>query len=131
MSEWDTEHLPMSLKEMSDIIGLEATHKLVSAYGGTRLRVPVKMPETHPLAELLGLEAARALSCHYGLEEFDVPTASAAIKRARNHRMYLEHHEEGVSARRLALKYRLTERRVWEILAEGDQDDRQVDLFEA
>lgn len=128
MSEWDTEHLPMSLKEMSDIIGLEATRKLVAAYGGTRLRVPVKMPEAHPLAELLGLEAARLLSCHYGLEEFDVPTASAAIKRARNRRMQAEH-REGVSARRLARRYQLTERRVWEILAEDLPSDNQAELF--
>lgn len=35
----------------------------------------------------------------------------------------------GISVRRLALCYNLTERRVWEILADTTPDERQVDLF--
>ncbi|WP_328184657.1 Mor transcription activator family protein [Marinobacter sp. OP 3.4] len=129
MTDWDTDYLPTSLKELIDVIGLEATQALVSVYGGTRLTVPAKMRDDHPLAELLGVEAARTLSQHYALERVDVPTGSAATKAARNRKMREEHQVEGISVRRLALRYRLTERRVWEILAESVPDDRQADMF--
>lgn len=55
MANWDTDYLPASLKELIDVIGLEATKSLVGAYGGTRLTVPLKMPNTHALVELLEL----------------------------------------------------------------------------
>jgi hypothetical protein len=128
MANWDTDYLPASLKELIDVIGLEATKSLVGAYGGTRLTVPLKMPNTHALVELLGVEAARALSKHYALERFDVPNASSATKAFRNRQMR-EEHNMGISVRRLALCYNLTERRVWEILADTTPDERQVDLF--
>ncbi|TBW58538.1 hypothetical protein EZI54_03910 [Marinobacter halodurans] len=128
MSDWDTDYLPASLKDLIDVVGLEPARKLVSVYGGTRLTVPAKMHAAHPLAELLGIEAAQALSRHYALERVDVPTASAATKAARNREMR-EHHQAGVSVRRLALRYQLTERRVWEILAEDAPSSQQTDLF--
>lgn len=128
MSTWDIDYLPPSLKELVDVIGLTAAQKLVSAYGGTRLVVPMKMPESHPLAQLLGLEAARKLSAHYAHERMDVPVALAAIRAVRDQTIRDEH-REGVSARRLALRFQLTERRVWEILAGAPVDDRQTDMF--
>lgn len=59
MSDWDTDYLPASLKDLIDVVGLEPARKLVGVYGGTRLTVPAKMHEAHPLAELLGIEADR------------------------------------------------------------------------
>jgi len=128
MSIWDIDHLPSSLKDLVDVIGLAATQKLVSVYGGLRIIVPVKIPETHPLAELLGLETARKLSEHYALERIDLPNAKAAVQAVRDQKMQ-EEHRAGVSARKLAFQYRLTERRVWEILAGIKVDDRQTDMF--
>ncbi len=116
-TDWDLEDLPASLQEMSDIIGLEAVQALVSAYGGTLLTIPQKLPEDHPLAVLLGTEVAGKLSEHYALERVDVPRAHFARMHARNRRLCADHHA-GESVRQLALQYRLTERRVWEILAE-------------
>lgn len=128
MTTWDTDYLPPSLCELVDVIGLQAAQSLVSEYGGVRLTVPTKMPEDHPLAELLGLDTARKLSHHYAQERLDVPNAKAAIMAVRNQNMRQEH-ADGDSARVLARRYRLTERRVWEILSEGMPDDRQVDMF--
>tara|TARA_R110000823_G_scaffold290928_1_gene409204 strand:+ start:8572 stop:8991 length:420 start_codon:yes stop_codon:yes gene_type:complete len=117
VATWDSDDLPESLQEMSDVIGLEAVQTFVGVYGGTRLTVPQKMPDDHPLAELLGTEVAGKLSEHYALERVDVPRAHFARMHARNRRLCADHHA-GESVRQLALQYRLTERRVWEILAE-------------
>ena len=57
-----------------------------------------------------------------------MPNAKAAIMAVRNQNMRQEH-ADGDSARVLARRYRLTERRVWEILSEGVPDDRQTDMF--
>lgn len=128
MTTWDTDYLPPSLCELVDVIGLQATQSLVSEYGGVRLTVPTKMPEDHPLAQLLGVETARKLSHHYAQERLDVPNAKAAMLAVRNQNMRQEH-ADGDSARVLARRYRLTERRVWEILAEDAPSSQQTDLF--
>lgn len=129
MTDWHLDYLPPSLRELVDVIGLTAAQKLVSEFGGLRLTVPVKMPEDHPLAQLLGWDAARTLSHHYAHERLDVPKALSAIQAVRNLQMRKDH-AAGVSARQLALREGLTERRVWEILAEQPVDDRQSDMFE-
>lgn len=127
--EWDINFLPPSLRELVDVIGITAAQKLVNEFGGLRLTVPVKMPEQHPLAQLLGLESARKLSHHYAQERLDVPKALSAIQAARNHQMRIDH-ARGVSTRQLAQREGLTERRVWEILADRPVDDRQADMFD-
>jgi len=119
MRGFDAERLPNSLKEMVDIIGLEAVEKLVLAYGGTRLTVPKTMHEGHRLAKLLGLEFAQRLSENYALERFDVPTANVATKAIRNRRIRELNRRDKVSVRLLARQFDLSERQVWSILAEG------------
>lgn len=128
--DWDLDHLPQQLKDLVDVIGLAAVQRLVQNYGGVRVVVPSTMHADHPLARLLGLETARQLSHHYARERIDVPRAMGAVLAARNATIFRENTVNGISARRLALAYNLTERRIWEILAEQRCDDNQPDLFD-
>lgn len=125
LTEDCTSLLPGVLREIEPLIGMAATLRLVEAYGGVRLYVPRQMHARHPLARLLGLDAAQRLAEMFGGEEhFDIPRAVAIARQVRNRQLRSERNEK--SQRELALQYGLTERQVRNIL--GDQDDAQQEL---
>src|ERR1700758_1597626 len=59
-------------------LGREATEKLVAAYGGTRVYVPVRAAPESAFAVLIGHAAAEALSRYYGGERFEAGATRAA-----------------------------------------------------
>lgn len=122
--------LPPTLHEMARVVGVEGVRKLVDAYGGVRLYVPQSVDQDHPLAELLGLAAARAMSAELGGDVIDVPRCHLAVKRARDAALVRDA-AQGMSQRDLARKYGMTERNVrliWRA-AGIEADDRQGALF--
>lgn len=59
------DHLPETLREIAEVIGLEATITLVKARGGTSIYIPAYCKTDHWLAKLLGKEPADKLCAHY------------------------------------------------------------------
>jgi DNA-directed RNA polymerase specialized sigma24 family protein len=111
------EHLPESVRELSELVGLNAALKLVDRWGGQiALYVPQRVDQDHPLAQTLGLEAAQALSRHYGGDYLrNIPRAARAMRAARD-KAVLKRRGEGASPARIAQEFGLTERWVWELL---------------
>jgi hypothetical protein len=126
----DIEDLPGTLREMAALIGLVPTLVLVRHYGGTRVYVPREIGPEHPLARLIGFEAAHRLAQHYGglMQHFDVPRALDAMIQVRN-REIRRKASMGMSHRLLALEYRMTERHVRNILGEEPAAETQAKLF--
>ncbi|HEU0283270.1 MAG TPA: hypothetical protein VFQ99_05760 [Gallionella sp.] len=124
----DIELLPPILQDVVELIGLHLTMKLVETHGGTRLFVPKReVADDHPLARLLGSEAAQKLVDAYGgAEHFDIPLALRALKAVRNAQIRAERPHS--SLRLMALRYRTTERNIRLICGEL-VDDRQDRLF--
>lgn len=60
MTDW------LRLTDLIDIVGEKAAIALISARGGESVYVPARIEERHPLADVMGLDAARALSDHLG-----------------------------------------------------------------
>jgi len=67
--------LPDELRQIAEEIGVDAALKLVSARGGVCLYVPMVMTPDHPIARLIGMEAARKLSKRYQGERIEIPRA--------------------------------------------------------
>ena len=65
------------------VLGPDAAEKLVAAYGGIRIYIPVRAAPEGAFATLIGHAAAEALSRHYGGERFDVPIAKRAPRLLR------------------------------------------------
>lgn len=123
------EDLPASLREMVDVIGLQATLQLVEHKGGIRLYVPFEMKPEHWLARLLGFETAAKLAKYYGGQDpFDIPRALGAVIAAR-HRLIRDKYAKGKTQAELAREFNLTERRVRDIVNEVQADDPQAPLF--
>lgn len=107
--------LPKVLQEFVRLIGIDATMKVVDAYGGTRLRIPLEATDDHPLAELIGKEKLVLLTRHFLGHRFDLPKATAALLHIRNSKIIAEYGPK--STRQLALEHGLCERQIWNIVA--------------
>ena len=109
------EDLPESVRELIELIGLPATLKLVEKYGGIYAHIPCKVGPNHTLAVDLGLDKAQILVDYYGGTYPYIPRLAEVLRHNRN-REIIQKFEDGVSARRLARRYKLSIRQIWYIL---------------
>ena len=109
------EDLPESVADIVQAIGVPATLKLIERFGGSRVYAPEleHITEDHAIARAIGLEAARALAKLCAMNRLEIPRAANAFRLARDRAIQRESRTTSVS--KLALKYRLTERRVYQI----------------
>jgi hypothetical protein len=115
-----------------ELIGLAATLNLVEHFGGLiALYVPRDIEPEHPIAQAIGITAARKLAAHYGTDCLrNIPRCVDGLRRIRDAEIHARR-EAGESPARLALAFGLTERNVWRILAEirDSGDEKQTALF--
>lgn len=64
--------------KIRQVAGEEAALKILRAYGGGRLSVPVKAWENHALSQLVGLEAARKIVAAVGTGCYDIQSRRSA-----------------------------------------------------
>lgn len=130
LQQIDASDLPPRLAELASVIGLPATLRLVEARGGTRIYVPDTVTSDSWLARLIGLIPFEALVKHYRREFLVLDRAAAALRAVRDRRIIADH-AEGASTASLALECGLTQRQVFNILAQGDKaSTSQPDLFQ-
>lgn len=101
-------------------IGLPAALKLVEVYGGVRIYLPLpgNITSENSIAALIGVDKARALASVWSQERPTLPRAADYLRRERDR--VLRREKKSMSVRDLAMKYGLTERAVYLILAAGD-----------
>lgn len=87
--------------ELIDAIGEAAAVALAEEYAGTRLYVPPRIKEHHPIVKLIGRNAADGLSEHYGRITIRVPL----LRKERA----LHHRNQGMSNGRIAVRLGMTE----------------------
>lgn len=124
----ETELLPESMADLVDIIGLPAVLKLMEAFGGTEFWVPEKLHHHHPLVDAIGAEAAQTLCEYMARERIKVPRGAGITREVRNQAIRRER-QDGAKLAELALRYRITDRQVLNILNAEPADDRQQDMF--
>ncbi|SIP95700.1 hypothetical protein [Bosea sp. TND4EK4] len=104
-----------------DLVGADATLKLLEARGGTRLWIPERS-EDSTLAEIVGLDAAVQLYRKYGAGEIKVP-----LGRQWRVLCYIA---MGLNRSQTALRAGCTENTVHDILQRlGRPQAAQLDLF--
>ncbi len=113
------ELLPPLLHAFVERIGVQATMDLVQRLGGVRIYIPTpdRCTEDHPIAQIIGLSNLQALADEFGGQQhFQLPVAKAALLAVRNAQIARD--ALYLSARQIALKYRLTEGHVGRILTQ-------------
>lgn len=124
--------MPAMAREIAGLIGMPDTLRLVEALGGTTFPVPKrgnKLGELRfsMLEQAVGVVASDILCKQYGGTNLYIPRCAEALRRARDTEI-IRHFDAEIRTGRtgtevvaeLALRYRLSDRRVWLILKGTD-----------
>lgn len=103
------------LDDLSAVVGYTATRKLAAWFGGRRLYVPQRASESHPLATLIGMPAFRALVREFAGDDDVFIPSSLEDERYLRDREIAERLAAGESAREIAARLSLTDRRIEQI----------------
>ena len=106
---------PSVFQEIGQLIGEDATAKLTAHYGGTSLYIPHTAKPDHPLCQLLGQEIAQRLAGEFGGMTVEIPRA-VMLQTAQRNAQILADRASGMSQRKLARAYHLTERTIRKIV---------------
>jgi hypothetical protein len=131
--------LPQSALDLIALIGLPATIQLVEAMPGIKFPVPKGEDNNSggaarfaTLVEAVGDKAAHVLVAHFGGDDLYVPSCKKAIQLARDRQIVAEY-LDGSTVTELAIRYRLSYRRIEVILKTTDTTPvathQQADLF--
>lgn len=133
--------LPDIIQTIARLIGMPNTIKLVEQLGGTTLPISKNKNRLGEiryamLAEVIGVPAADLITSHFGGIPLYIANCEVALRRLRDLEIVATFdglsREIGSNAAvaQLAREYKLSDRRVWEILKNTDtQPDEQLDLF--
>lgn len=81
------------------------------------------------VAEVVGVAKALELAQRFHGVPIRVWNAKKFIRRYRNRCLRRDYDRGGISGIKLAQKYRLTERQIWNILGSPEPDTRQMGLW--
>lgn len=113
-------HLPASVLELIQVIGIGPALALVRAYGGNVLKMPSRARRSGVLRtrliEILGEAAALKLIDHYAGETLAIARCDRALRDERNRRIVADY-DAGWPVAALATRERMTERQIRTILA--------------
>ena len=76
--------LPLLVQDISEIIGIKATLKIVEYYQGCTLNVPQKASPDQLLVKIIGMQNAEKFIYVYQGNKLDIPKCDAAIRELRN-----------------------------------------------
>lgn len=136
------ELLPAQVREIARIVGLPNAMRLVDELGGTSWEFALGANRDGQiriaaLGDIVGEEAAALLTSHMGGDKIYIPRCATALRRVRDmeiNRQFEQGVREGVTANtvvaELARAYKLSDRRVWDILKQPlSEPVQQPDLF--
>lgn len=103
------------IAELIALIGEEAFIKIACVFGGTKIYISSTEETKQRLDVVLGSESADKLIEAYHGSWIDIPRQAATKLLLRN-KAIVKDYDEGFSPRQIALKFELSERRIWSIL---------------
>jgi hypothetical protein len=102
------------MQPICDLIGFDATVRLVEAYGGLEFNIPAQMDFFHPISDLLGQELAVKLG-GYVAGRMYIPRCRTMRRKARQRQ--IESMRFTHTRQQIALKFGITERNVYQLLS--------------
>lgn len=117
------------LRQLVELIGIQATMAIVERCGGTLLNIPRQADQNALLLELVGAERAAILGRALGPDRLLIPKAQPALRDVRDRRVMAA--LQSRSVRQVAREFGLGERWVWELKRRRGvaEDNPTPDLF--
>jgi hypothetical protein len=99
----------LKMEWLEELLGKEATDKLVESFGGRNLYIPEKAFDSHFITKTIGREAASILSTHHAKELVEIPKGK--LKKGKKPRI-LALIDQGLSKREISRRLGVSERYV-------------------
>ncbi len=128
LSEKYNDHLPPSIKELIDVVGVSATQAIVQERGGISLCVPGEVTQQHWLHNAIGEAAFEKLVATYKNEEIWIARCHKALHLAKIDAIK-QAKASGSSTFDLARHYKCSDRYIRMIVASNGDSHLQQDLF--
>lgn len=113
-----------SMQPVLVAIGFDASLRLVSMLGGTRVRILADPPPRDPLAAAIGLDALQQLCQALGEGPLDVPRCETWLINRRNGEICARY-LGGESQAELAVRFSLTERHIRRVVADCERTTKE------
>lgn len=115
--------IPAIVQRMIDVIGWDDAISLVMRWGGTTVYIPdTEDGAMHSqISRVIGQEKAVALGKKIGGGQLQMPKCALLLTQQRDVEI-MQRRASGETVRDLALRFRLTERHVYRILSETDDE---------
>jgi Mor transcription activator family len=110
----------ISVRQIAEVIGDEAAHKLARDFGGTRRYIPADPDDSHPLTLSIGREDALAIAAKFAGEELVLPMYKSRSRRQHDRALILELKARHRSNAAIARQVGCSERHVYNVLAETE-----------
>jgi len=124
----DRAYMTPLLNRIADVAGERAAIILGNERAGQQIYVPKHMKEDHWLAELIGFDAATAMSRKFANQKIDIPPALGGDKKRRAATI-AEMIDKGYSINTIVRLTGVSRSTVKEHLKRRPRDDRQGSLF--
>lgn len=108
----------ITVKQIAEVIGAEAAHKLARDFGGTRLYIPADPCESHPLTLSVGREDALAVAAKFAGEELVIPMYKSRARRQHDRSLILKLKARHRSNAAIARQVGCSERHVYNVLSD-------------
>ncbi|CUX57632.1 MULTISPECIES: helix-turn-helix domain-containing protein [Agrobacterium] len=124
----DRAYMTPLLNRIADVAGERAAIILGNERAGQQIYVPKRMKEDHWLAELIGFDAATAMSRKFANQKIDIPPALGGDKKRRAATI-AQMIDKGYSINTIVRLTGVSRSTVKEHLKRRPRDDRQGSLF--
>ncbi len=109
----------ITARQIAEVIGDEAAHKLARDFGGTRLYIPADPCQSHPLAVSVGRGDAMAIAARFAGEELVIPMYKSRAQRRHDRDLILKLRAKHRSIDAIARQVGCSRRHVCNVLAEA------------
>lgn len=116
--ELERSKLSVTIRDLLDTIGMEATSTLLEWRGGRQVYIPKDPKPGHPIVLALGSDITARLVARYQLCVLDLPM-TASLKRVQRDQIIRERRQRGESTSMLAGEFNLTIRQIRNICQEA------------
>lgn len=103
--------LPGRIQELIQVIGFEATIKLIKHFGGTHLNIPKKAKPEHNLVAVIGFPVFEKLCQYYAGTQLEIDLCARFFNR-RKYELIISDIRAGNRQSNIARKYQMTDRHV-------------------
>lgn len=126
----DISSLPLSMRELTGVIGVGAAFDLVEQYNGLRLYIPIKAKQEHEIATVIGFENMQKLCDHYFVDKnpLQLPKLDKVLIQLK-HQTVLQM-KQNMNTREISRQMGYTPRIIQQICSSVDEAcDKNYDLF--